>query len=181
MNLTEKTGFRIIDKSQPVIIRDSRGILFYSTEDLLPRVESFNLPKGSYIVDRGAFKKMSEPIDYKLPSLPPFERNRPVPIDFEVIFGANKHKCSILWDAQKILFDTSLEDDPLPTLMFMLYHEFGHSKYKTEKYCDLYASNLMIKKGYNPSQIARAQILSLSNRQKNRKEFLSEKIIENYG
>jgi hypothetical protein len=48
----------------------------------------------------------------------------------------------------------------------------GHSKYKTEKYADLFAANEMLKKGYNPSQIGVAPIDSLSEMQYERKRFI---------
>jgi len=178
--IADKQGFKVIDPYKPVIIRDNRGILFYSTEDLLPRVFEFNLPHGNYISDLGNFKPSSL-VHYPLAKLPSFERDRNIPSDFSIEFANNQAKCSVLWNERKIIFDNKLKDWPLPNLMFILYHEYGHAKYTTEKYCDLYASNFMLIRGFNPSQIARAQILSLSEKQEHRKEFLSEQIISNYG
>ena len=48
---------------------------------------------------------------------------------------------------------------------------------KTEKYCDLYAVREMLKLGYNPSQIGRAQIFALSHHNTNRKNYLVKKIV----
>ena len=175
--IDKKTGFRITQRETPVIVRDCRGLLFYSTELQVPNVREFNLPCGEYLVDSGYFTPMSEPVDYPLKSLPPFERDRPLPKDFVLTWGDNPNKCSIIWPAKTILFDRSLEEYRLPELFFILYHEYGHSKYKTEKFCDLYAYNCLIRKGFNPEQVGLSQIDSLSAGQWKRKAFLTNVII----
>lgn len=184
LQVTVKTGFRITNPDVPVIIRDCRGLLFYSTELQVPRVKEFNLPPGKYLVDSGYFTTMSEPVDYALKVLPPAERHRPIPHNFPIVWGENPNKCSIIWprsvtglpDSPKqgfILFDRSLEEYRLPELFFILYHEYSHASYKTEKFCDLKAYNYMILKGYNPAQIGMSQIDSLNGpTAKRRKQFL---------
>lgn len=188
LTVTTKTGFRITHPEYPVNIRDCRGVLFYTTEPQVPRIHEFNLPQGRYLVDSGHFKPMAAPVDYPLKKLPPRERDRPVPYNFKLIWGDNPNKCTVVWSntpymgqpkpypeiplKQFILFDKSLEDYRLPELYFILYHEYGHAKYKTEKFCDLDAYNRMIVKGFNPTQIGMAQIDSLSSEQERRKQFL---------
>jgi hypothetical protein len=170
--LKEKTGFKVTNPYEPVIIRDFRGILFYTTEPLLPKVKEFNLPPGTYFVQSGYIQQKSNPVDYKSLRLPPYERNMPVPSDFVVKFGTNPNKCTIFWDLGYILFDNHFKEKPLYEVAFILNHEMGHSKYKTEKYADLFAANEMLKKGYNPSQIGVAPIDSLSEMQYERKRFI---------
>lgn len=177
LSIHEKSGFKINNPQVPVIIRDCRGILFYSTELQTPNVKEFNLPPGQYLVDSGYFTKMNKPVNYPLKKLPPAERHRPIPSNFTIVWGDNPNKCSVIWPRKVILFDKSLEDYRLPELFFILYHEYSHASYKTEKFCDLKAYNYMILKGYNPEQIGMSQIDSLSSEQRERKRFLTNVII----
>jgi hypothetical protein len=178
--LDQKTGFRIRDVNCPVIVRDFRGVLFYTTEPLVPRVKEFNLPQGKYLID-GPVSRMEKPVKYNLLSLPNPERKMSDPFDFEVLFGSNPHKCTIDFKKGTIFFDNIFKEKPLPEVYFILYHEFAHQYFKTEKYTDALASNYMLIKGFNPSQIGRAHVNSLSSRQIERKEYNINKIIEANG
>lgn len=178
--LNSKTGFIIKDETKPVIIRDFRGMSFYNTEPILPKVKFFNLPMGKYFLDSGAIVRMLNPVKYKLFKLPTFERYREVPKRFKIVFANNPNKCTIDWNRRKIIFDHALKDYTLPELDFIRFHEFAHSRYMTEKYCDLLAINFMLVKGYNISQIGRAQITSLSDNAIDRKIFIINQIKE-YG
>jgi len=60
-----KTGFRVLDPTKAVIIRDQRGIVFYSTADMVPRVTWFNLPAGRYQVEQGGIVSTQYPRKYK--------------------------------------------------------------------------------------------------------------------
>lgn len=177
IKLSRKTGFKVRDKFLPINIRDTRGILFYTTEDILPKVEYFNLPEGDYFVDSGDFIEVDKPREYELAKLPPPERDFGSLKDFVIKFGDNPHKCTVDWIDKTIEFDYQFLEKPLPEVMFILYHEEGHRYYETEEYCDLYASNLMKIRGYNPTQIARAQMFSLSSNQTPRKEFVVNHLI----
>jgi len=172
----KKTGFKNITPESPVVIRDFRGIMFYSTEGLRP-VKGFNLPPGNYFLDSGNIKPLRKPIHYKLARLPLPERNLKPPFNFMVIFSENPNKCSIIWDEKTIIFDTKLKAKSLPELDFILFHEFSHCRYSTEKYADLQATNLMKKRGYNPSQIGLAPLTSLSEMQLPRKNNIVKNII----
>lgn len=175
INLDKKTGFRVRDNSIPILIRDNRGIMFYSTDGM--DVEQFNLPTGCYLVDSGMFTALTEPVDYKLIDLPPKQRLKKNPANFDVRFGPNPNKCSVIWHKNLILFDTSFKEKPMPQLDFILGHEFGHRFYITESYADMYAANRMLKMGYNPSQIGDGQIMSLSERQISRKNNIVQNLI----
>lgn len=181
----KKKGFVIKDVTKPVIIRDKRGVLFYSTEPLLPRIKEFNLPGvdslgllGEYFVDSGLFSPKPEPIEYKMIKLPTRERDWGSPKDFKITFGSNPNKCTVSYRLKHIHFDNSFLEKPLPELYFVLNHEYAHRFYHTEKYCDAMATNYMLKMGFNPEQIGKAHIDSLSAAQFARKEFNINKILE---
>ena len=176
---TRKTGYKITNPNIPVIIRDNRGILFYTTESMLPRITSFNLPPGQYMVDSGMFAPLNSPVTFGLLSLPANERLLKSPHNFRVVFGSNPNKCSILWGKDTILFDNSFKEKPLPQVQFILGHEFGHQFYKTEKYCDLYAANRMLRMGFNPSQIGLSPLESLSEGAYERKKMMVNKLVAN--
>jgi len=176
--VSKKTGFRNITPYNPVIIRDWRGVIFYTTEGIEP-VNEFNLPKGDYLIQAGAFSPLERPVDYPLIKLPKPERtDYPNPFNFKFKFGVNKNKCSIVWERKYILFDTSLLEKPLYVLDFILFHEYSHHKYATEKYADICAANYMKQVGYNPSQIGYAPMDSLSEFADSRKEFMVQKLVK---
>ncbi len=175
--VSKKTGFRNKTPYNPVNIRDFRGVIFYTTEGLTP-VYEFNLPEGEYMVDSGVFTPMETPVKYRLVKLPTPERWYPNPFKYDIVFGANPNKCSIFWDEKTILFDKKLLESPLYVLDFILFHEYSHQRYGTEKYADLMSGNYMKKCGYNPSQIAYAPIDSLSESADPRKELMVKKIIQ---
>lgn len=180
--IRQKTGFKITQPNTPVIIRDQRGLLFYSTEYKAPNASEFNLPPGTYFVQQGTFRSMSQPIDYPLMRLPPHERERRIPKDFKIIWGRNpKKKCTINWGTRTITYDKSLADYSQAELDFIHSHELSHAHYETEKYCDLKACNYMIRKGYNPIQTAVSQIDSLSPNHAERKMFIVEQLKKTYG
>lgn len=171
--ITGKTGFKVKNPELPIIIRDERGLLFYTTEPLIPKVKEFNLPKGVYFVETGSFEKMLFPRAYKNIRLPHKERYFfPDPSNFDIKFANNPNKCSVNWKSKTITFDNAFKEMPLPYIDFILFHEFGHRYFSTEKYCDLYAAKCMLNIGYNPSQIGYGQIDSLSDKQTERKEFI---------
>lgn len=181
LNLSQKTGFKIVKPEKPVIIRDEKGILFFSTEANTPRVTVFNLPAGKYWVETGHIRSLIEPINYGLMPLPRREYfDRQVPKNFKIIWARNPNKCTVDWDNKTITFDPSMKEWTKPELDFIKFHEFSHSDYETERFADLKSANYMILKGYNPSQIGIAQIDSLSPAQVGRKDFLSRMISKHY-
>ena len=188
LNVTKKTGFVVTDPTIPVNIRDERGIMFYSTESILP-VYTFNLPPGKYLVDSRSFKPMSSPINFKLESLPLPETALPQSIkNFKIVFEDNPNKCTIFWKEKLIIFDNSFEEKPRPEVEFIYQHEKGHSWYgfkrlytmkQAEAFCDQFASNEMLKMGYNPSQIIAAPKNTLSSKQDYRKNYIEETLLNN--
>ncbi len=176
--VSQKTGFRNITPYNPIIIRDWRGVMFYTTEGITP-VEQFNIPQGDYLIQAGAFNPLPNPVDYPLIQLPKRERNNyPNPYKFKIVFGFNPNKCSIIWERKTILYDTKLLESPLYVIDFILFHEYSHYLYGTEKYADISSANMMKKVGYNPSQIGYAPIDSLSDMANSRKQFMVDKLIK---
>lgn len=187
--INKKTGFRVTDPSIPVVIRDQRGILFYSTEPLVPKVKFFNMPAlGRFFVDSGKIKELDQPVRYPLIRMPKRNVYRGNPMNFKIEFGVNEHKATINFLNGTILFDNSIAELPLPYIYYLLYHEYAHEffgttdkvgseKYKyCEKWCDALAFNYMLIKGFNPSQIKEAQKNTLSERQQFRKDFLDRQV-----
>lgn len=172
----KKTGFKNIYPQRPLIIRDFRSKLFYSTEGLKP-VEKFNLPRGDYFLDQGEIEALEKPVYFKQAILPYPQRSFSLPDDFQLTFSNNPNKCTINWITKSITFDNSLKESTLPELYFILYHEYGHAKYIKEKWADLYARNLMIQKGFNPSQVGGAPITALSSQQYERKKYIVNSIL----
>lgn len=177
--LDKVTGFEIVNPLNPVVIRDTEGRIFYSTEGFAPKIKFFNLPKGvKLFVDRGNIRELKNPIQFKLFNLPRVERKfKPDPTNFDINHGFNPHKATVDWGRKDVSFDSSILSKGLPTTMFIYFHECGHRYYTTEKYADLYAVNCMLREGYNPSQIALVMLKSLSERQKARKNFIIKKLI----
>ncbi len=175
--LDKKTGFEVNDIFKPINIRDFRGVLFYSTEGMTPNVARFNLPAGEYWVDSGNFRALPRPNQVTLSTLPFPERFYPSSDSFKIMFGNNPNKCTIYWNKKLILFDSSFKEKPLSYIDLILFHERGHSLYETEKYADLYATNEMLKKGYNESQIGTAHLETLSSNQYDRKQYINRRII----
>lgn len=180
LDLVVKSGIGVVQPTTPTKVIDHRGIMFYTTEGFLNRdkiVPRFNLPPGTYtVVSGGGVTLLNSPVPTPHISLPPPERNYPDPTKFDVLFQNNPNKCSIEWDKRRIVFDTSFRGRPLPILEFILAHEFGHSKYKTEAFADLWAAKYLLDMGYNPSQIGLVPMNTLSNYQDHRKVLMVEKI-----
>ncbi len=174
--LNKKTGFKIVNPYRPVVIIDSNSRIFYSTESLLPRVDSFNLPSNMKLfADKGHFRSMDKPVSYPLVRLPVRERfTKPSPFRFKIEHKYNPNTCSIDWRRKRIIFDNSILELPIPDQWFILYHEFGHKLYKTEEHADKFARNMMIKRGFNPSQILLAPYRTLNDKNNYRKELIAK-------
>lgn len=167
-----KTGFRNID-GNPILILDDRGEIFYDTRNLLKRVQMFNLPEGEYYIAQGKVKRMALPVNYELAPMPPKERNLSGNFsDFDMYFVNNPATGTVSPASREKFYDHGLKELPLPFMMFIDEHENGHKYYETETYCDRYAANKLLERGYNPSQISEAIIFTLSPDKADRKEAI---------
>lgn len=175
--LDGKAGFRN-QTGGPVVILDEFQNPFYDTRVLNKKVWEFNLPSGVYYVQEGKFVRTPRAVEYQLEKLPPKERYiRSDPEQFPIIYTDNKYTASVYWDAERspygksvIVFDKSMRAAPIPDFTFILYHEFAHRFYETERYCDMWASNRMLIEGFNPSQIGNAIVHTLSDNNMYRKD-----------
>ena len=163
----------------PFEIFDRYGNLFYSNEfteagKKLPAkgrgtCYRFNLPAGDYKYN-GVFYKLHKPLKYPLIKIPKPERKYPFK-RYKIVFKDNPNKCSIYYNVGLIIFDTQFKNAPVYQIYDIYYHELGHHFYRTEAFADTYASNKMLSIGFNPSQIGRASIETLSESQNYRKQI----------
>ncbi len=168
--LEQKTGF---ETRSPFIIYDEREIEFYSSNFTNKIKEGkkakFNLPKGIYFI-QGFIYKLSKPVHFDSIKLPPKERNFPKQ-RYKIVFGENKkNKCTIFHKKGIIFFDNVFRIAPKYILYDIYFHELGHQYYITEKYADRYATKRLLELGFNPTQIGRSSILSLSSKSIDRKK-----------
>lgn len=166
--LNRKTGF---SSDSDFKIYDLKGKLFYGSDFTNTikkgKVLYFNLPLGSYEVS-GKITKLSKPVPHKKIHLPPPERMIPKK-RFKILFGVNPNKCSVFWKRRVILFDNSFKEEPKYVVFDIFFHELGHRYYKTEHLADLFATKKMLAYGFNPSQIGRSLINTLSEKSNYRK------------
>lgn len=176
--LENKTGFRT---TLPFSIVDNKGILFYddSFTDHIAAGQAleFNMPVGRYRFD-GSFIKLDKPVEMPNFPLPPKERHYPQK-RYQIKFGDNPHKCSIFYAPGIILFDNSLKDAPLYIKYGIYFHELGHLFYKSEHKADMYAAKKMLEYGFNPSQVGRVGLMTLSNNSFDRKVNMVNVLIKN--
>ena len=119
----------------------------------------FNLPRGKYKIETSL--KSAPFRKYRLPNLPAYERNLPLPQKFVIKYGDNPNTCSVFLREGYILADTSLKDLPTPARTFIYFHELGHYFYTSEEKCDLFAARKMLERGFNPSHVAEAPRITL--------------------
>lgn len=173
-------GFGSLDSE--IIIREKNGKVFYLYKNPKKMFCEFNLPKGNFYTNN-KLAKLTEPKKYKLPQLPPFERRLKIPAKIRISYGKNKNKCSVFLEEGKIIFDKDFKRQlSTPTFVFVICHELGHYYYgghnpvkepkkylESETKCDIFAIKLMLKNGYNPSQIVLSSRFSLSDVSEERK------------
>lgn len=165
--LNKKTGF--ISSSNDIELLDGKGFLFYK-RSFTGKKNKFNLPKGKYFLKQGLLKKIKLPVKFKMAKLPAIEHLGRTQNNLKVIISDNPNKCSIDYFNKIITLDGSYLKAPRIVVDFILAHELGHCFYADQSKADMYAGNLLIKHGYNPSQVLEAPNLVLSNRSISRKK-----------
>lgn len=121
----------------------------------------FNLPEGNYLVsDEGMISGFTEPILFKNHLLP--RGIFPPRFDVsktEILLEKNPNIATVRYDENLIRFDPDFWHECTYTQRsFILFHELGHSIYNDESLCDMFAENMMLKSGFNPSQIIESNI-----------------------
>jgi hypothetical protein len=181
MILEQKTGF---SSTLPFTIYEDDGTtIFYDSTftDHIAKGEklNFNLPAFEYRYD-GSFIKLDSPVATKTINLPLPERNIPRG-KYDIIFGDNPSKCTILYDEKIILFDNSFKSEPLYIKYGIYFHELGHHWYKSEDKADTFAVWKMLNKGFNPSQIMRLALEGLSDKSDERRAKILSMLTNNAG
>lgn len=168
MNFLNNIDSETYHSFSPVEIRDEKGNYFFYHPNKKKGM-FFNLPKGVFYSSNEIMN-----VDkryYPLFDLPKEEHHYDHK-GIKVIEKKNPCKATIYPDKKIIKVDTKLSDiSYTPALVFVMAHEFGHLRYKTESYCDLFSCNFMLLKGYNPSQI-KSCYLGLFKNNPDRKGFL---------
>jgi hypothetical protein len=165
--LTKKTGFET--DAPAVAVYNDDFSPFYVKARTGSKLQ-FNLPPGAYFCEQN-IKQLQKPVNYKMPALPKPERKVQLPqTPIQIIFRPNPNKCSIFLNLGLIVCDPSIQIKSRAEKMFVIYHELGHYMYKTEKFCDMYATQRMIEDGFNPSQCVFSVNGCLSEASKERKE-----------
>jgi len=151
-------GFRCANREVKIYDAQAKPFYFFTLPEH-QRFVKFNLPRGKYFTSCD----LSEvnPVKYDLPKLPKRERGGKAEV-FPVHIEPNPNKCTINFDKKIITIDPELTKLPAFVLYYILEHERGHFYYETEKYADLFAAFQMLKNGFNPSQIAQANNLTLT-------------------
>lgn len=148
----------------PVEIFDDTGAIFYVVKPKKGKAV-FNLPKGTYFLKEFTrFEtKKGKLYQYPMIPLPKKDRNLKRPRKFKLKFGTNPNKATVNLLNGTIFFDQDFYNSLNRTQKeFILAHELGHYFYKggsqkNEQKCDAFACNMLLSKGYNPSQIDAAQ------------------------
>jgi hypothetical protein len=140
-----------------VLIFDADGQPFYRFETNKGTIK-FNLPKGSYMT-ASDITELPRPHKYE------FKRTRkreffnytpPRIGDLKIEFADNPNKASVYPKKHLVVIDNSFKALPKYCIQYLLAHEVGHYHYKTEEFCDEFAQELMLEKGFNKSQIEEA-------------------------
>lgn len=155
--LAKKTGFECADESLRIFTCDGEPFYFHNKQG----GRRFNLPAGAYTTEN-EIKELKEPVKYKISKLR-FERNIVGPKTITLYFGDNPNKATIILEKGIILLDNSFKEMPKFVVKYVLLHEFGHYKFKSETGADSFARVEMLKEGYNPSQIMQASQMTLSS------------------
>lgn len=159
---------------EPVEIFDDTGSIFYIVKPKKGKAV-FNLPKGTYYLkDFTKFQiKKGKLYQYPMIPLPKKDRNLKRPKKFKLTFGENPNKATVNLIDGTIFFDRNFYDSLNRTQKeFILAHELGHYFYKggsqkNEQKCDAFAANMLLSKGFNPSQIDAAQKSTLDGHKSN--------------
>lgn len=170
--VNKKSGFSSKDKL--IVVYDQNGDIFYFKHNNVG-LQTFNLPIGEYQTNNNLSAR--KPLDYRLFKLP--YRRKVRNINLVEHFAENPNKASVDTGKNIAIYDNSFKDGQKVCFDFVKCHELGHFYFfdegqKSEQQCDMFAYNMLIEYGYNPSQIIYAQKNTLSNNldAQNRKNIL---------
>lgn len=160
ISIKNKTGFS--SSGGAVMVTLPSGKLFYQVKRKSPF--TFNLPKGTYKI-QGNVKMLSKPIEYRIKAKRVQESRHPLPKrgELKIEYGDNPNKASIFIKQHRILIDNSYKNAPEVVKAYLIAHEIGHYRYKTERYADEFAQQVLLDKGYPMTLIVQAAASTLYN------------------
>ena len=151
-----------------VAVFDKFGQLFYSYLPIDNKPFLFNLNLEKFEVKGEVYLSKKKMI--YLVNLP--NTRVKIPNNLNVVFTNGGEKASINITKGLLTIDVKYRSQPFFILAFLYGHEFAHLLYpspngirstENEFKCDKFAAMLMLKRGYNPSQILGAMKFSLDN------------------
>lgn len=172
--------YLIVDKPSIFTLRNPKqktpifknGDFFYFAG--IGKEREFTLPAGTYLIDGNNDLFFLGYLNRK-PIFPKKERDYTHKRLTRIIRVNNWANVASIYfyddEAEIIADETVFTNEPIKKAI--LYHEIAHYYYTTEHYCDVYAFELMLTEGYNPSQIYAAFDSTLYN--KMRKSELKNK------
>jgi hypothetical protein len=171
--IDKKTGFCTEDRD--VNIYDSFGKDFYHKRNKGAELR-FNLPEGTYKT-KNKLWYLDSPVIYSAPRAPKPQKNIPfrnLKVNLKSEYEMNT-KARIDTNTGEMDLSDEIFLYPKPIWHKIFFHELGHHLYYTEKYCDHFADLCLLKLGYNPSQLFKGTICSLTPKENN-----MERILYNY-
>jgi hypothetical protein len=158
--LNKKTGFSC---NGSVSVTLPNGDIFYQHKKKGPF--SFNLPAGTYFISGENIKVLQKPLEFKINAKRVQESTHELPKrgELQIKFADNPNKASIWVKQHKIVIDNSYRNAPQVIKDYLIAHEIGHYRYKTERFADEFAQQVLLDKGYNMTQIVQAAASTLFN------------------
>jgi hypothetical protein len=158
--LKNKTGFLC---NGAILVTTPDGKIFYEHKKKGPFC--FNLPAGQYNITGDNVKVLQRPLEFKIKAQRKQESYHELPKrgELRIEFGDNPNKASIWVKQHKILIDDKYRTAPQVVKEYLIAHEIGHYRYKTERFADEFAQQVLLDKGFNMSQIVQAAASTLFN------------------
>ncbi len=173
-SLSAPAGFIVNRYGQAVTVYDKDRNPFYFSKS----AKYFNLPKGTFYIDGDVTKTPMRKL--QLPRLPLPEKKEPIPNRVVTVVKPNPSKCSVARKNGVMIIWMDPEVAKLPDVLRLpiIAHEIGHLYYFTEHYCDLWAANYLMKRGWNASQLNASFHGTLGNCESSqaRKQMLKEEL-----
>lgn len=155
-------------KSTPckrVTLFTTDGRIYYDRPFEKPQTDyQFNIPdSGDYIAKLDCEGIISEHIFGLEPYtkkilLPAKEKTGSKMTGYDIIYNPNITSTPACVNVKTgiIYINDKFKSFPIYAQKFIIQHELGHRFYKTEQFCDIYATYKMLQKGYNQSSCVQA-------------------------
>ena len=135
----------------PFIIYDAENKVYEEVKRPRNGIYKTTVRAGSYNLPPGVKIAPFQPA--KLPELPPRQRFRNIG-RLKVIYSDQAPKAGLVnWKKGVILLNPYLRREEPAKRDFILFHELGHARYKSEYFCDLFAAENCNRKGDSLNKI----------------------------